>query len=64
MSMTKPKPGATGHMKAGQRLHCESCGSEIEIIAPCTCDPPDWILQCCGKPMTPSVGQNVHLNVE
>lgn len=48
----------------GQRLTCRKCGSEIEIITPCTCDPPDQILQCCGEDMRPSVGREVHLGVE
>lgn len=49
---------------AGQRLHCEACGSEIEIIQPCTCNPPDQVLSCCGRAMTPTVGQDVHVGVE
>ncbi len=54
----------TAQLAAGQRLYCENCGSELEIINPCTCDPPDQRLECCGKPMTVGTGGNVHLNVE
>lgn len=39
---------------AGQRLRCDQCGSEIAIIKPCTCHPPDQVLQCCGKDMRPA----------
>jgi hypothetical protein len=49
---------------AGQRLHCTKCGSEVEIINPCTCDPPELILQCCGRAMQPQPGQNVHVSAE
>jgi hypothetical protein len=63
------KPESTGASKkvkypAGQRLTCHNCGSEIEIISPCTCDPPDQVLRCCGQDMAPTTGSNVHLNVE
>lgn len=50
--------------EAGQRLYCPSCRSEIEIISPCTCDPPDQRFVCCGQPMRPTTGVSVHLNVE
>jgi hypothetical protein len=40
---------------AGVHVKCSECGAEIEIIKPCTCNPPDQILQCCGKDMEPSV---------
>ncbi len=48
----------------GQRLHCSKCESEIEIINPCTCNPPDQVLRCCGQDMTPTIGRNIHLGVE
>ena len=48
----------------GQRLHCSRCDSEIEIINPCTCNPPDQVLRCCGQNMTPTIGRNIHLGVE
>ena len=48
----------------GQRLHCEACGSEIEVITPCTCEPPDQVLQCCGKPMRPDTGKTARVGVE
>lgn len=38
----------------GQHLRCESCGAEVAIIKPCTCQPPDQILKCCGKEMSPT----------
>jgi hypothetical protein len=46
---------------AGQRLHCRQCGSEIEIINPCTCQPSKLSLTCCGEPMRPTSTGNVHL---
>lgn len=48
----------------GQRLYCSSCKSEIEILSPCTCNPPDQDFRCCGEPMKPNPGAEVHLNVE
>jgi hypothetical protein len=63
---TKPNPGKAKHMRypAGQRLHCTKCGSEIEILNPCVCDPPDMVLQCCNRDMQPQTGQNVHVSSE
>jgi hypothetical protein len=46
---------------AGQRLQCRRCGSEIEIINPCTCQPSQLSLKCCGETMTPTSTGNVHL---
>ncbi len=44
---------STGHaFDAGTRLRCETCGSEIQIIKACGCNPSDQVLQCCGKDMT------------
>ncbi len=54
----------TGRLNAGQRLHCVSCSSEVEIIQPCTCHPPAMVLRCCGKDMQPTVGQDVHVSGE
>ena len=51
----KPTPQMTRDLKAGQRLVCDECGSEIEIVQPCTCNPPDQVLRCCGKDMQPTV---------
>lgn len=48
----------------GQRLHCSKCASEIEIINPCTCNPPDQVLRCCGQDMEPSIGRTINLGVE
>ena len=49
---------------AGQRLHCRSCGAEVEIVSPCPCEPPDLVLQCCGHDMMPETGREIHLGVE
>lgn len=51
-------------LPAGQRLQCRKCGSEIEIINPCTCHPSDQSFMCCGKPMTPTSTGSVHLGDE
>ena len=51
-------------LPTGTRLTCSTCKSEIEIISPCSCQPPDQVFQCCGQPMQPSVGSAVHLGVE
>lgn len=49
---------------AGQRLHCQKCKSEVEIINPCPCNPPDMVLQCCGQDMTPAPGKDIHVGDE
>jgi hypothetical protein len=41
-------------IERGTRLRCQKCGAEVEIIKPCSCDPPDLILKCCGQDMTPT----------
>ena len=65
LSARSDRPRAsTKAYEAGQRLVCEVCQSEIEVISPCTCDPPDQSFICCGKPMMAAVGTSVHLNVE
>jgi hypothetical protein len=46
--------GTQASFPAGQRLKCDQCGAEIEIIKPCGCQPPDQVLQCCGKDMRPA----------
>ena len=56
-----PKPRT---YKEGQRLYCHACGSEIEIITPCTGASPGLVLRCCGRDMTPEVGVSVHLESE
>jgi hypothetical protein len=48
------KPSSGRAFQAGQRLQCTKCGSEIEITNPCTCNPPDQVLQCCGIDMVPT----------
>jgi hypothetical protein len=56
MATPTPPTATPRNTPAGQRLKCSECGSVIEIIEPCTCNPPDQILQCCGKDMEPSDG--------
>lgn len=63
-SRSYDESSAPATYRRGQRLYCRHCGSEIEIISPCTCDPPDWELRCCGEPMRPSTGVSVNVNVE
>ncbi len=46
--------GMQASFPAGQRLMCDQCGSEIEIVKPCSCQPPDQVLQCCGRDMRPA----------
>jgi hypothetical protein len=50
--------------KEGQRLYCHTCGSEIEIITPCTGASAGQVLRCCGHDMEPEVGKSVHLEAE
>jgi hypothetical protein len=45
----------------GQRLQCQKCGSEIEIINPCTCNPPDQQFRCCGEDMVPTSTGNMNV---
>jgi hypothetical protein len=56
---SKPKPH-----KGGERLYCPKCGSEIEIITPCTGASPGQVFQCCGLEMKQQVGHSVHLESE
>lgn len=51
---TQNVQGTQTSFPAGQRLRCDNCGSEIEIIKPCTCQPPDQVLRCCGRDMHPA----------
>lgn len=60
----RSSPASTTAFEKGQRVVCERCGSEIEVVNPCTCDPPDQEFKCCGEAMRPAVGAEVHLNVE
>jgi hypothetical protein len=48
----------------GQRLYCKTCGSEIEVIVPCTGASPGQVIRCCGHDMTPEVGRTVHTESE
>lgn len=63
---TKTPPEHTGEslsFAAGQRLQCRKCGSEIEVINPCTCNPPEQHFHCCGEEMVPNSQGNVHVGV-
>jgi hypothetical protein len=68
--MTKGQPTGVGksplrvRYPAGQRLHCRSCGAEVEIVNPCPCKPPDLVLRCCGQEMRPMTGADVHVGDE
>jgi hypothetical protein len=61
---SQAKTIATTAFERGQRLYCRQCGSEIEILAPCPCDPPDQNFRCCGEPMRPTTDVAVHVNSE
>jgi hypothetical protein len=50
--------------KEGQRVYCHTCGSEVEVIVPCTGASSGQVLRCCGQEMTPEVGTSVHLDSE
>jgi hypothetical protein len=63
-AIPSPRAGNSPRYPAGQRLFCEKCGSEIEIISPCTCNPPDQVLRCCAQDMKPSTGRDVHVSAE
>jgi hypothetical protein len=54
---SKPRPH-----KEGERLYCPTCGSEIEIITPCTGASPGQVFQCCGQDMKSEVGCSSHLD--
>jgi hypothetical protein len=56
-----PKPH---HYKQSVRLYCRTCGSEIEIINPCTGASPGQVFRCCGQDMTLEVGRSSHLESE
>jgi hypothetical protein len=49
---------------SGQRLYCETCRFEIEILNPPTGFSAGQVLRCCGRDMTPEVGVCVHLESE
>jgi hypothetical protein len=50
--------------KEGQRLYCQTCGSEIEVIVPCPGHAPGHVLRCCGHEMVLQVGHTVHMEAE
>jgi hypothetical protein len=50
--------------KEGERLYCRICGSEIEVITPCTGVSPGQVFRCCGQDMTSEVGRSCHLESE
>jgi hypothetical protein len=57
----EPTVKGRAHEK-GQRLYCQKCRAEIEIINPCTCIPSTQILKCCGQDMKPEIGVSVNLD--
>ena len=61
---TQERTSKPQNHKEGQRLYCQACGSEIEIIVPCTGVSPGHVLRCCGRDMTPEVGGAVHMDSE
>lgn len=63
-SRSEASHSSSSAYEQGQRLYCAACHSEIEIVSPCTCNPPDQQFLCCGRPMAPSTGASVHVNVE
>jgi hypothetical protein len=56
--------GEQASANKGQRLHCQKCGAEVEIVTPCTCNPSALELRCCGAEMVPSVASEVQTNAE
>ena len=60
-SQTNSGSGASVNYAAGQRLHCQKCSAEVEVISPCECNPPDMVVQCCGGAMLPTTGKNIHV---
>ncbi len=60
---TSPTASSTT-LDKGQRLVCSQCESEIEIVNPCSCEPRDQVLKCCGQDMVPAGGRTVNLGVE
>ena len=46
----------------GQRLYCQNCGLEVEIINPGTRTHTALVMRCCGRDMTPEPGVSVHLD--
>ena len=61
---SQESPSKSAAFAKGQRLYCASCGSEIEVISPCTCKESHQILQCCGQDMKPATGVAVNVNAE
>jgi hypothetical protein len=63
--MTGRSQKSTSNARAyekGQRLYCQICHTEIEIINPRTGTHTPQVLQCCGRDMTPEVGVSVNLD--
>jgi hypothetical protein len=63
-TLPSAKAGQHPRYPSGQRLCCANCGSEIEVISPCSCDPPRQVFRCCDRDMEPSTGRDVHLGDE
>jgi hypothetical protein len=48
-------PEIKGHAyQAGTYLRCAICFSEVQIIKPCSCHPPDQVIRCCNQDMEPA----------
>lgn len=50
------RPPRTPAFPPGQRLYCERCGSEIEVVGASAADPPNQVFRCCGQDMRPLTG--------
>lgn len=48
----------------GQRLYCQTCEAEVEILSPGNAEPPGLSLRCCGQPMSANIGKQINLGVE
>lgn len=38
--------------QTGDKLKCNECGMEIEVIKACKCKDHEPTFECCGKPLT------------
>ena len=55
-------PSKSRAYEQGQRLYCQNCGLEVEIINPGTRTLTALVVQCCGRDITPEPGVSVHLD--
>ncbi len=52
---TQAAPEAKGKAyAAGTYLRCPVCHSEVQIVKPCGCHPPDQVIRCCNRDMEPT----------